>query len=92
MLFRNASKRKQMVSCSMGLGVWDGECMEPEKTTTLRGTSFREGSNFFVLSVGTWLLLTLFKEKTRQDKIFFVPFRMVSETNEYFNGKVLCKL
>lgn len=35
-----------------GSGVWDGAWMEPEETTTSL-TSLREGSNFFVLSVGT---------------------------------------
>ena len=36
----------------------------------------------FTLLVGTWLLATLFRDKTRQDKICFIPFRMLSETNE----------
>lgn len=38
----------------------------------------------FVLFVDTWLLLTLSRDKTRLGEIFFIPFRMLSETNEYF--------
>lgn len=46
----------------------------------------------FALFVCMWLLVTLFKGKTRQGKLCFISFRMLSETNESFNVKVLCKL
>ena len=71
----------------MGYGL--GEWVEQEKTTTLIVMSFFKVL-IFVLSVGTWLLL--YYSKIRKDKIFFIPFRMLSETNGNFNAKVLCKL
>lgn len=67
-----------------GFGVWDGAWMEPEQTTT----SYHEGFNFLCCLWAQHNFITLFKDKTRQDKIVFIPFRMVSETNEYFNVTV----